>query len=558
MSMYLADDSEQLSFGVQASNVSEVAQFSSTLDNVNIRLFTNNGVETPDNLTTGVAIGSSNYDKSGTASNNLYIGHIVDHSNITPVLLMQDSKIAINTVPYSNNSLTVKGGMSIDNISTPWLVASNVNDTFFNISASKYINSAAVSVGTISPAGSVPFTTTFNGNSTLYSYHISTTSNGGTPFKSTLQTSATNTANYSRTFATGTYNVHIDVTTPGTGTGSAFVGSNVATFTVGPTDSVGSPTLTLANAPTFATTHTTSVSGVDYYSIGTVVTFGVSPSRLSFTNMYGSIDPRTIAGLYPLTINGTNYAYNTVFADVTSSSSANSSALTTTLTSSANGLLNLSSVVRNINYQSGVSYGSFVSGICYLGTAIDETVMTMASYTGLPISGITRMSISASQTTTVETPSIGNLGNFVSPSVHDAFFSPLSGSSGRFYPSLSSLPRGSYAPALPSDDGGSHAYVTLKIISTAALSTFVLNLANSDGANISDVRVYWVALGTWFNAKVFYTSAGGCASSTWSSGATRFPITVPQGLSVTAAGTIYINIKSTGYLDLAGMSVSYT
>ena len=557
MSMYFADDSEQLSFGVQASNVSEVAQFSSTLDNVNIRMFTNNGVETPDNLTTGVAIGSSNYDKSGTASNNLYIGHIVNKSNITPVLLMQDSKIAINTVPYSNYSLTVQGGMSIDNISTPWLVASNVNDTFFNISASKYVNSAAVSVGTISPAGSVPFTTIFNGNSTLYSYYISATSNGVSPFKSSLLTSATNTAYYTNTFTTGTYNVHIDVTTPGTGTGSRFIGSNLATFTVGPTDSVVSPTLTLANPPTFATTNTTSVSGVQYYSTGTVVTFGVSPSSLGFTNMYGSIDPRTIAGLNPLTINGTNYTYNTVFTNVTSASSANNSALTTTLTSSANGLINLSSVVRNINYQSGVSYSSFVSGICYLGTPVDETTMAMASYTGLPISGITRMSISASQTTTVETPSIVNLSNFASPSVHDAFFSPLSGTSGRFFPSLSSIPRGSYAPTLPADDGGSHAYVTLKIVTTAALSTFVLNLANSNGANIDDVRVYWVALGAWYSAKVFYTS-GGCASSTWSSGATRFPITVPQGQSVTSAGTIYINIKSTGYLDLAGMSLSYT
>jgi hypothetical protein len=550
MATYFADDVDQLSFGVQASNVAEVAQFSSTLDNVVVRMFTNNGVETPDNLTTGVAIGSSNYDKTGTASNNLYFGHITERSNITPVFLMQDSKIAINSVPYSSNSLTIDGGMAADNISTPWIVASNVNDTFYNISRFKYINSATVSTGTISPSGLVPFAVNFNGNSTSYSYVLSATSNN-TSIVSSTQTANANTTSYSSTFASGTYNVHLRVTTPGTGTGSSFIGSNLATFTVPLTDNIAAPSVALGTSPTFSSANIVNVSGIPYYGNGTTVTFGAN--GLGFQRMYNTIDPRTISGLNPLTINGSTYTYASVFTNVTAASTSNNNSLVTTLSSATNGLINLSSITRNVNFQSGIT-ANIVSGIAYIGTAVNESTLDMATYTNMPITAATRLTIDAGESTPL-TPAIGNLKDFTTgngaPSPYDAFYAPINGV---FYPSYASINRGTYAPSLPGGLSTTAEYLTFKLTTTAPLSTFVINFANS--ASINDVQIYWVSLGAWYSAKTFFTS-GGCGSTTYTAGAIRFPITLPQGETLSGSTNIYVNVNFTGSINLAGIAVTY-
>lgn len=545
MSMFLADDINELSFGVQASNVSEVAQFSSTLDNVIVRMYTNNGAP-QDNMVTGVAIGSSNYDKSGSASNNLYFGHITEGSNINPVMLMQGGQIAINTVPSSNYSLTVQGAISSDALSTPYLIATNVNDTFANIGANTYVSAASVTPSAPSPSGLVSFAVALKGNSTLYSYKLSATSNSYV-FNSTTQNTSTTSSVYSNTFSSGTYNVHLAVTTPGTGTGSSFIGSNLATFTVGATDSIGAPVVSLSSAPTFSANYTY-VSGIPYYASGTTVTFPTS--SLAFTRIYNTIDPRS-ALTNVVTINGTNYTYSSVFTNVLTANSVNNFSLQTTLSGAGAAIVNMSSVVRNINYQSGVS-GTLVTSVSYLGTPITESTMPMATYTNMPISSITRMSI-ANAESSPSTPSISNLSSYTgTPSSYDAFYSPFDS---KFYPTSAAVVRGTYSPTMPGGLTGSRQYVCFVIAATSALSTFVLNFAGATG--ISSVNLQWAQLGAWYDASVLYT-IGGCAEATHTSGSTRYPITVPQGATLTGSTNIYVCVSFTGSLSLSGMTVSYT
>ena len=97
MSSFFAEE-DNITFGIQGSNEAEVAQFSSTTDDVFYRFFTNNFSET-DNFVTGTVIGSSNYDKSGTALNNLYFGHITETSNVERVMTITEKRVGINTDP---------------------------------------------------------------------------------------------------------------------------------------------------------------------------------------------------------------------------------------------------------------------------------------------------------------------------------------------------------------------------------------------------------------------------------------------------------------------------
>ena len=102
MTTFFADTADNVTFGVQASNVSEFAQFSSTTDSAFMRLFTNNGNVT-DNLSTGVAIGTSNWDKSILQRNNIFLGHITGGSNLQRVLTVQQDTVGINTLAPSAN-----------------------------------------------------------------------------------------------------------------------------------------------------------------------------------------------------------------------------------------------------------------------------------------------------------------------------------------------------------------------------------------------------------------------------------------------------------------------
>ena len=139
MSSFFADE-DNITFGVQGSNEAEVAQFSSTTDDVFFRFFTNNYSET-DNFVTGTAIGSSNYDKTNSARNNLYFGHITEYSNVERIMTITDRRVGINTDPTA----------------TFHVVGSNIEHS--NIVLVESINSPAFPAFVVSKYGKIGFGT---------------------------------------------------------------------------------------------------------------------------------------------------------------------------------------------------------------------------------------------------------------------------------------------------------------------------------------------------------------------------------------------------------------
>lgn len=140
MSSFFAEE-DNITFGVQGSNEAEVAQFSSTRDDVFYRFFTNNFSET-DNFVTGTVIGSSNYDKTNAARNNLYFGHVSEYSNVERIMTITEKRVGINTDPTA----------------TFHVVGSNVDHS--NVVLVETINSPAYPAFTISKWGKVGFGTT--------------------------------------------------------------------------------------------------------------------------------------------------------------------------------------------------------------------------------------------------------------------------------------------------------------------------------------------------------------------------------------------------------------
>jgi hypothetical protein len=520
MSLFFADV-DNITFGVQGSNVKEVAQFSSTLDDVFMRFFTNNGSAT-ENYTTGTVIGSSNYDKSGTQANDLYFGHLTEGSNIQRIMTIKDERVGINTssptatlhvigsnIPYSNilqveainspaypalvidkygyvgigttpvsgQELTVKGTLVVDQIKigagesgpnsnlisaygmappldtdhltfanttfcnvqeivTQQVTATNLLQLFKNIADRTFMDNATVSIGAIAPNGNVPFTTTFNGNSPTYYYRLNVTSNNFTYTTSTITVSGTSQDLHTHQFGSGTYDVNLFAYTSGIGAGNGYTKSNITTFTVPLTDSIGTPTVTNVGTPTFSSV-LTYVSGIPYYTAG--VTMTIPTNSLYFTNIYNTIDPRTIL-TNALTLkdstnntNVTNYTYANVFTNVLEASSSNTVALTLTLSSTATAsdmLVNVGRTVYNVNNQSGVA-GTLLSGIFYCGSSISEGSINVATFTNMPITTARRMSISAASGSPL-TPSLVDVSGYSgTPSTHDAWYA----ADGKFYSS---------------------------------------------------------------------------------------------------------------------------
>jgi len=95
--MFFADE-DDVTFGIQGSNVAETMQISSTTDDVFMRFFTNSGAEV-DNLVTGFVIGSSNFVGPGpsgpSTDHNLYMGYVTEGSNIGRVLTLSSNQALI-------------------------------------------------------------------------------------------------------------------------------------------------------------------------------------------------------------------------------------------------------------------------------------------------------------------------------------------------------------------------------------------------------------------------------------------------------------------------------
>ena len=120
--MFFAEEVDNVTFGVQGSNVAETMQISSTTDDVYMRFYTNNFTDV-ENLYTGAVIGSSNYDKSGASKANLYFGQILSDENASTIE---------HTMTISDKLVEVTGDVSVYGHILP---ASNVA---FDLGSSAY------------------------------------------------------------------------------------------------------------------------------------------------------------------------------------------------------------------------------------------------------------------------------------------------------------------------------------------------------------------------------------------------------------------------------------
>jgi len=93
------------------------------------------------------------------------------------------------------------------------------------------------------------------------------------------------------------------------------------------------------------------------------------------------------------------------------------------------------------------------------------------------------------------------------------------------------------------------------VTTNAPLTTFVVNFTGATAIN--KLFVQWADIGGWYDATVLYLS-GGCAAATYTAGATRFPIKIPDGLDVSTASVILLNIEFSGSIPLSGITISNT
>lgn len=634
MSLYFADE-DNLTFGVQASNVAEAAQFSSTTNDVFMHLYTNNYQDVVENTAYGVAIGSSNYATTPFPRNDLYLGDVINNgAAIDRVLTMRDTRIGIRTsvpeatlhvvgsnmpttcnilridaplvrqalyvdkdgfvgigtTPTSNQGLTVRGKLVVDNIQvgggssdsssrlvvayglappsdvsyldfgystmsnisnivTPLVQANNLISTFYNIGNNTFLNNTVTTASAATLRGDVTFTTSFYGNAPSYLYTL-TTSNVATGAVARVNATPKKTTGsvdqLTSNFTTGSYTVSIDAAASnGMGLGSYYVAKNVATFNVGQVDTISAPTAILVGTPTFSST-TITYSGVPYYTTGVQMTLPIN--AINFTNIYQTIDP---APATVLTLGNSNYPHSAVFTNHLIANATNTKSVTLTLASNVTTILNIPATVYNINGSN--TYPAFVASVTYVGVPMSEINVPSAQYSSVPVSALVRMSTGSAS------PNSGNISTFSSssPTQYDSLFSPMSSTFLTTYTALQAV-TGTYMPTY-TQISGTHNQLLLRATTTAPLYSFVLNLAGATG--VSAVQVNWAAVNTtWYDATVLYTNAGGCAAAVTSPPPTsRFPVRVPQSIAdqvLPDQSSIYINITFSGSIPMAGITLT--
>jgi hypothetical protein len=466
---------------------------------------------------------------SGSGDTRLIVAYGLDHPT------------DVNYLDFGFSTLS-----NISNIVAPLIQGENIIQTFSNIANYTFLNRTSTSVSAPTVRGDVTFTTTFFGNAPSYVYTLTAVRNGTTSItvNNTPKVTVGAVDSITATFSSGTYQVHINASASnGGGTGSFVQASNVASFTITTADTIAAPTMTLLSPPTFSTTPLYVASGVQYYTNGTTMTF--AENTLAFTNIYQTINPATVLSRV-LQIGTTNFRHTDVFTDHLTFNTLNSKAVSVTINSNVIG-----ATVFNIN--SSNTYPQFVNSVAYVDSqsAQSETVLPSTQYSSVPVSALQRMS------TNTQIPAAASITDLTSISGFDALFSPINNTFYSTYTAIESL-MGIYYPSY-SPVAGTHNQLTLRVTTTAALPSFVLELANA--VNVSQVLINWAGINTtWYNAAVLYTQATGCAATVSDvAPTTRFPVRVPFALmdqTLPAQSFIYINITFNGSIPMSGIRLS--
>lgn len=539
------------------------------------------------------------------AASNILLVQAINSPAYPALVVDKWGYVGIGTAPNSNNTLTISGKLMVDNIQvggtpgasgtsklisaygmvapsdatyldfaygtmsnisnvvTPLLEATNVTQTFTNIANYTFLNDFTTTISSATLQGNVTFTTTFNGNSPSYVYTL-TTSNmstgqvvnvAGSPFTTTESKDSR-----TGTFVTGTYALSMLATASnGVGAGSYVIKNKFMDFTVGITDTIGTPSVSIygSPAPSFGST-LTYVSGIPYYTDQVVITF--SPNAIAFTNMYNVVNPVTLIP-YALTIGTTSYTHSDLFTNVSLGTTRNLNTVYHKISSTANPTTSLTIPATVYNVNGSNINSTFVSSIAFVGTPINESTLQVASYTQMPITSVTRLSVSSTAVTPSQPSIFTDLTTFsnMSISTNDAIYFPYTSTFYSSYTTISAQ-RGSYAPSYIQVTG-SHNVLVLKVQTLVALFSFVLNCVGSSG--IASVYVNWASVNSganWYNANKSYTTAMGCSAGQPTS--TRFPIRIESATlnamsstTLTTATDIYIAITFSGSIPLSGISI---
>jgi hypothetical protein len=356
---------------------------------------------------------------------------------------------------------------------------------------------------------------------------------------------------------------------------------------VGASDDMDPPTITLPllSTPSLSIGSVVRISGINYYTSTTTLTFGARSLELSniynilpynpppdftyitisdsasstptthntFSLQFGA-SPYTSYASSPTNSKNTKY-YNTAAFSHTLTGNNLSGSIATALRldyfllNAKNARTPASSV--NTLYPTAPTLIGYVHNSW---TTSKETDISTKATTIAGISNQKRMSFPNSQANPLTPTSITNFSNVANLTDYDPAYNPFDG---RFYASNLST-AGYLLPTQTSTFTAGTKYLLIRVDASSRLNEFTLNLPNSTG--ITNLYVKWErtadsnwgSTAPWYDAKVDWQLANGASRSTPT--ATAFPIkintaafTVPDP---SLPGNIYFNIQFTGTILL--------
>ena len=397
--------------------------------------------------------------------------------------------------------------------------------------------------------------------------------------------SFTQTYTFSSAPPPGTYNISMTVNTSnagGSGVGSTLAAPATTTVSIGASDNMGPASILLKSGvtPSFSNGPYVVISGFNYYTANTVITFLVNNFILN--NIYNVLldssitipfNYITLSSGSTLTTNSTNNLRYTInggasytepfpTSSVGNREYSNHSPITHTLSgnnvapgfhvrSQLRNALNVytpSSSGFNRLYPPSQSIG-YISG---WNTSTETTIpKNQGGTTILAIASHTRMSVPGSETNPLQPVNLSNFSN-TGMTIYDPAYNPFDGilyASG-FTSSLSNY----ITPTSQTFtfNNATRKYLVINAVLTNFVKIFTLEFQCSDILADIDVYIKWVGSGwgqqIWYNAKILSTNAGvgaADASSTKTGNIVTVPIKIninDDTISPASIGNIYIII----------------
>lgn len=504
------------------------------------------------------------------------------------------------------------GQLKIGYAGIPWKDLPYVggNDIARNIGLNAYINSATANVTYDPASSSITATTVLYGNSSYYNLTFglspsqtyqttaSLINNASTIFNNLAPTAAGGTVGHRihthtmplSLVSTGDNTLQIDITTQnagGRGQGSTF--SLTVPIYITSADPMGSPVVSIVGTLSMNVLHLTKVSGVDYYTDGTVITFPFE--SLTFTNIYNVIpfNPSSLpnnflgisnsAGGGPSLVNTYMIHYNPGAVPFAYTNVPLRTYLNTGFTYTITGPSYSTPIYVNLTATNtkGLSGSATYSNIGYIGSGWNISLETNIplGLNGSAIAGvtsITRVSIPSSAGSPT-TPAAFQTSSDTNVTIYDPIYLPYTQT---FYASNSTAAAalsGIRMPsAFPSNEG--IRFLSLQIANTAVLQSFTLKIGRPGtfNATIQNVYVKWYDSSTtqvinpgsktygWYNANIPFGDATGCQNGfanafTYQIKINTTDLNTYSLANRAAGGNIWINIQFTGTILLNDIGI---